>query len=780
MKKFTVLIWCFALVTLSFAQLEPYIITNLVEDKCIPIPYKNQKLVGLFGQRLNILVDKGLLGYDLDSYLEAYYGERIANWPTGEYLGKYFIASLKMYEYTNSTDLKNQLKRILKTWKETMPEDGYQSIRMNRSELKWLGDFTGLWELKYVLLALVDYYVSFGDEEALTMAKKIGNRIVEDFGYGEGKRDIMSAGALRLGTASVLEPMVYLYRITGEPQFLEFCNYVMIAHEQDPNGTKMISEILYGSGKVNQAGGIGVWQKAKAYEMLSAYIGILRMYELTGRQQYLDACLAAWEDIFVNRLYIVGTTSAREFFQDDKFLPGEQEDVVGEGCATSHWISFSRELFYLTADVKYIDAIERAQYNVLLGSNSPHNAYQSYFTPLNGHRKYELQGIKTDAPPCCHSNVLRSIARTPEITWTKFKNGGLALLIYNPGVMHDQIMTENGDNVSVSLEVKSDFPVSGQVKINMVTEKASRYRLALRVPEWCPRFRVTIGLESYYGSPGTFLNIIRKWQGNEMVDIDFELPVRFENGRDSYPYHHAIVRGPQVLVADQKLNATDINKIRIIAKYPIDLKPVTIDLPEGWFGNQVYKSDALISEDGKPVFLVPFADAGQFDRSEYRTWFYQYRGYNRDTDQRHTIEWFDYNNYPELITTIIEDSDPAWKISGEVKQIKSNKASGGSFLEAQKSATTFELTFTGIQIRVRALKKPEYWTAHIILDGKLYTDIRYYELDDDYRTHIWMSPLLPDGDHTLKIVADGQISLDYVEIRRFEYKPAEEQERIHF
>ena len=259
-----------------------------------------------------------------------------------------------------------------------------------------------------------------------------------------------------------------------------------------------------------------------------------------------------------------------------------------------------------------------------------------------------------------------------------------------------------------------------------------------------------------------------------------EIPVRFEGGKDSYPYHQAIVRGPQVLVADQKLNETDINKVKVIAKYPIDLRAVSIDLPEGWFGNQIYTSSALISEDGKPVYLVPFADAGQIDQSEYRTWFYQHRGYDPESDQIHTIGWFDYNNYPEIKTVIVEDTDPVWKIKGKVKRIKTEKASGGSFLETQTPGTTFSLTFSGIQIRVRALRKRDYWTAHIVLDGKIYEDVRYYELGDDHQTHIWMSPLLPDGEHTIKIIADGPISLDFVEIRQFDYKPFKDGEEVHF
>jgi DUF1680 family protein len=780
MKRSICIIYCFIFTTYGFTQINQAVVPNSVNDKCIPIQYKNQKVKGLFGKRLNVLVEKGLLGYDIDAYIDAYYGERIANWPAGEYLGKYFIADLKMYEYTHSQALLDQMKRIIKTWGETMPEDGYQSIRTNKVEPEWLGNFSGLWELKYVILALVDYYNSFGDEDALKIAETIGDKIAKDFGYGMGKRDIMSSGALRLGTASVLEPMVYLYRVTGKPQYLEFCNYVMLAHEQDPNGTKMISEMLYGSGNVYRVGGIDVWQKAKSYEMLSAYIGILRMYQLTGRQQYLDACLAAWEDIYDNRLYITGTTSTREFFRHDNFLPGEEEDNVGEGCVTSHWIFFSRTLFYLTGDLKYIDVIERSEYNALFGSSSPHNAFQSYFTPLNGRKYYDLQSINTDAPPCCHSNVCRCIAKTPEVMWTKFRDGGLGILMYNPGKMQDQIKAINGENVNVSLVMTSDFPISGQVKIEIQTEKTSKFRLALRVPDWCPGFQATVGEESYFGSPGTFLNIVREWDGMEIVKIDFEIPVRFASGKDSYPYHHALIRGPQVLVADKNLNDTDINKIKIIAKYPIDLRSVEIDLPEGWFGNQVYTSDALVSEDGKPVYLVPFADAGQLDQSVYRTWFYQYKGFDPKTDQIHTIGWFDYNNYPEIKTVIIEDTDPAWKISGDVKLIKSDEASAGSFLEARKPGTTFTLTFSGIQVRVRALRKREYWTAHIIIDGKVYKDVRYYELGEDYQTHIWMSPLLGDGEHTIKIVADGPISLDFVEIRQFDYKQIKEEERVHF
>ncbi len=136
----------------SFAQMKQAIVPNIIEDKCLPIPYSNQQLEGLFGDRLNVLVEKGLLGYDVDAYIDAYYGERIAGWPAGEYLGKYFIAGLKMFEYTNSAALKKQMMRIIQTWDETMPPDGYQSIRVNKDEPKWLGDLQGCGNLNMSFL----------------------------------------------------------------------------------------------------------------------------------------------------------------------------------------------------------------------------------------------------------------------------------------------------------------------------------------------------------------------------------------------------------------------------------------------------------------------------------------------------------------------------------------------------------------------------------------------------------------------------------------------------
>jgi DUF1680 family protein len=96
--------------------------------------------------------------------------------------------------------------------------------------------------------------------------------------------------------------------------------------------------------------------------MLSCIIGLARMYQLTGKADYLTAAVNAWEDISQNRLYICGSSGADECFKDDHCLPAERTDGPAEACVTAHWIFLNRILFEISGDLRYVDALERALY----------------------------------------------------------------------------------------------------------------------------------------------------------------------------------------------------------------------------------------------------------------------------------------------------------------------------------------------------------------------------------------------------------------------------------
>jgi DUF1680 family protein len=520
------------------------------------------------------------------------------------------------------------LDKIVQTWEKAQTEDG----RVGTGK-RW-----GVWDVsahKYILLGLVDYYALTGDQDALNAARKIGDLMCATFGPDKG--NIMQVGAWALGSANILEPMTYLYRYTSDPKYLRFCQY-LVASFEGPTGPKLISILTTGSRRVCDVedpwasrparevywkrSEIGqIRNRSKGYETLSCFIGLARMYQLTGEPEYLAVAVNAWKDISEHRLYLTGSSGADECFKDDHCLPGETSDQPAEACVTAHWMFLNRILFEITGDPQYIDALEIALFNHMLASQRPQDCYQSYNTAINGTKTFGLQRIWT-APgqaPCCLASTMREIARTPEVIWTKFAADGLGVLIYNAGVMEDTIQTKSGP-LPVRVEMESAYPKSGEVTIRVRPQRPASFRVALRVPAWAKGFTARVGNHSYNGKPGTFLNLEREWRAGDTVTIAMDLNDRLVPGGASYPGYFAFMHGPQVLTLVANNGAEgNLDRATVRANVGTRLSPARDCLPDGWVGDQAYTTPALVGAAG--CALVPFGDAGQPGKAgQYRTW----------------------------------------------------------------------------------------------------------------------------------------------------------------
>jgi DUF1680 family protein len=589
------------------------VVPNKIKDKIQPLDYSSQRLhpQSLLGCRLDLNVSAGLVkAIDIDSYLLPYREGKHPFWPSGEYLGKYMQAFSRMYLYTGNAELLEKMQLISRTWVSSQRADGW--IGTGKQWGAW-----DVWELKYTLLGLLEQYELTGDQPALDAAKKVGDLLAGEF--GPGRRDLMRTGGWAMGTGSVLEPMVYLYRFTGEEKYLQFCLEI-VRELEGSTGPKLIAILGHGSGSVyDVVDPVTQWHNGrKGYEMLSCLIGLLRMYQLTGQSDYLLPAQRAWRDIVENRLYITGTTTTHETFRPAGVLPGESADEVGEGCVSAHWVFLNRVLLHTSGETKYADEIEKTLYNHLLGSNCPSDAHQAYFTALNGNRPFELQNIWGGPPPCCLSSVTRAIARMPESVWGRLSERGFALLLYNRGKASAVIETSEGQ-LPVSFEVETDFPSSGEVRVRVNPQKPGEFRLALRVPSWTRRFVAVAEGNSWTGTPGQFLMVSRRWKPNDEVTITIDMNDRLVDGGQSYPGYFAFEHGPQVLALDGRLSFAALGEITVDSTRPVQLSPLPTVLPSGWVGNQAYKSDNLQAE-GRAI-LVPFSDTGQQDVSHtYRTW----------------------------------------------------------------------------------------------------------------------------------------------------------------
>lgn len=558
-------------------------VPDKVRDKFVPAPYDQQKIEGLLGRRLQVNLEGRLLHVDEARLLAGFQhrpGEQ--DW-IGEHAGKFLHAAANTWLYTHDERLKPLMDRIAHGLIAAQGPDGY--LGTYSDDKRWTS--WDVWVHKYDLIGLLSYYQITGYEPALDAARKIGDLLSKTFGDQPGQRDIIKAGEhVGMAATSVLEPMVMLYRQTGERRYLDFCYYITRAYDQ-PQGPKIIASL-------DATGSVFKTANAKAYEMMSNLVGLAELYRLTGEQRFLEPVLAAWKDIKAKRLYVTGTTSSGEHFRDDFDLPGEEKSNVGEGCATVTWLQLNWQLLRLTGEAQYGQELERTIYNQLLGAQDPHNGNICYFTPLNG-KKSATPGIN-----CCVSSEPRGISMIPQIAWGSLERG-VAVELYSQG---------KANIGGVKLESMTQFPMDGSIVLTVEPERSRRFPLFLRVPSWTREFTASAGGQKFAGKPGEYLKIERTWNSGDRVEIAMDMTVRLLDGGKSYPNSVAVARGPQVLALEKALNPVPLEKARLSGG-DVRLQAAADKLPHGSGGTQAYTVDAA----GQQITLVPFADA-----QEFRVW----------------------------------------------------------------------------------------------------------------------------------------------------------------
>jgi DUF1680 family protein len=559
-------------------------VAPVVADKFVPAPYTDQRIEGLLGERMRINLEGRLLNVDEKEILDCFRHRPGKQAWAGEHAGKFLDAAANAWLYSKDERLKTLMDRVASELIATQLADGY--LGTYTDDKRWTS--WDVWVHKYDLLGLISYSSATGNTAALEASKRIGDLLCRTFGTGPGQRDIIQAGThVGMAATSVLEPMVYLYRITGDRKYLDFCEYLVRSWDQ-PNGPKIIAAL-------QETGRVFHTADSKAYEMMSNLVGLCELYRTTGKPEYLTVAQIAWKDVAAHRLYVDGTTSSSEHFTDNLVLPGEDISEVGEGCVTVTWTQLTWQLLRLTGEPQYAEQLEHTVYNALLAAQDSKNGNICYFTPLNG-KKNPTPGIN-----CCVSSEPRGISMIPQLSWGA-RTGGVAVLLYVPG--HVTLQTSAG---KVAIETKTNYPADGTIGLTLHPAKASKFALYLRVPSWTTRYTATVAGHKYTGTPGEFLTIDREWKDGDQVNVDLDLTVRVVPGAPSYPFGVAIFRGPQVLALEQSRNP-EVHDLQAAG-------PVSMDVKLAAASGPAYRIEGVVAGKPRELTLVPFADA-----RSYRVW----------------------------------------------------------------------------------------------------------------------------------------------------------------
>jgi len=561
-----------------------------------PVPPADVKIGGYVGNRLDRNLRGILLHKDENALLQSFRerGPKQSAW-IGEHIGKWLSAGSWMYAYSHDEQMLAKLKRVAGGLIATQMPDGYLGTYAEQD--RWTG--WDVWIHKYNMLGLLDYYDVTGDVAAIEACRKMGDLLVGTF--GPDKRDILKAGEnLGMASASILQPVLMLYRRTEEQRYLDFAKYIVEATER-PDGPRIVSTLLENSDVQKVA-------NAKAYEMLSDIIGMIDLHRISGDDRLLQAATAAGDDIIRHRLYITGGCTFGEHFRNEGYLPNVGH--VAETCVTMSLMQLYRDLQHLTGDTKCADSAENLIFNHLLACQRPDGEQICYYTPLWGHKFY------MDLLGCCISSGPRALAIIPSTYYLRWSSPATQDRVLVNLIGESTLETSLPNNQKARIEQHTDYPFSGKVRIKATAEGWKGYSLSVRMPASASKPTISTN-----GQPvpldalsGKMFNVVVRGTPLEM-DIDLHLSWKIIEGSRGNAGLFTLQYGPVIYAFDLHANRDVPGAINCV--FDMDLKslaPQLVKTGDQWMAKV---NGHIRQADGswKPaqITLLPFADAGVRD-----------------------------------------------------------------------------------------------------------------------------------------------------------------------
>ena len=571
------------------------------------IPDRVQQ-TGWVGSRVSANERNRLVKIDPARLLEGYRKRPGRQSWDGEHVGKWLHAATLAWVQTGDPALRAKLDDTVTELCKCQLGDGYLGTYLEKDRwTEW-----DVWAHKYNLIGLITYLRYTGNLTPLPTCRRMGDLLCQTFGDQPGQRDLIKAGwHVGLAPTSVLEPMVLLYRLTGEPRYLDFCKYILRAWEQ-PNGPHVISTLLTAK-RVDQVG------NGKAYEMLSCLNGALEYYRtIGGDRQILDACLNAWQDILDKRLYLTGAASYGELFHDDYDLPNVAN--VGETCVTVTWLQFNAHLLRLTGEARFAEQLEKVVLNQLLGAQRPDCAAWGYYVQMEGKKPYSdsLDGH------CCLSSGPRGVALIPTFAASTDADG-VVMNLYDAGPAKLALR----DGAQVSLITETRYPSDGRVQLTVNPAVPKAFAVKVRIPTWCRSASLAVNGRKLGTKPAAdgYVAIQRTWTTGDKIELNFPLEPRVVIGDHHNQGKVAFQYGPLVLAADEALLPDEVQSLAALTIANPDLAALAVtpesapDKLKTWPGARVFRIKTRAQKTGAPVAvrLIPFADAGGTG-TRYKVW----------------------------------------------------------------------------------------------------------------------------------------------------------------
>ena len=578
----------------------------------------------------------------------------------GEFWGKTMRGAALLYEYTQDEALYRTLTDSVRDMLTVAEPDGRVSSFTRDTE------FTAwdIWCRKYVLLGM-EYYYDICRDEALkkkivTYISRAADYILARVGKeSEGKKPITACcySWTGLNSASILEPMVWLYRLTGEQRYLDFSTYIV---ELGASHMFNIFEMAYENKIYPYQYGV-----EKAYEMISCFEGLVEYYRVTGIEKYKIAAVNFGKALLDSEVTVIGSCGCtHELFDHSKARQtAYYEGIMQETCVTVTWMKLCGQLLRLTGERVFADAIEHSFFNAYLGAmNTEHRdtdavageymvnsktltvqnsflPFDSYcpLTPTRRGRKTGGLQIFSDATyyGCCAAIGAAGVGVYLRHA-VMLDADGIAVNFYENGEV-----TANYKGDAVTLRFETAYPADGKIKLTVFTEKPLRFALKLRVPAWSERIGITA--EKAHTLTDGYVVLVGEWSGESEIVLELDMRIRvtrpekwetdvlyIKNHYTLQPptvvYHEdaddlfvSLSRGPLTLAVDSRMGKDAISTFDFCEKDG-EIAYRVCDAAEHFADIPCVLCCAFQNAVGEEFRLIDYASAGKDWASEIAAW----------------------------------------------------------------------------------------------------------------------------------------------------------------
>jgi len=596
---------------------------NIIE----PLPPKAVQLSGYLDHHIDNSIEnwnKGVIPYD---QLVDFFRNGRPQFALGEMWGKSVRSACMFYRYTHDQELKQIIDQTVKDILTTQRENGSISC----VEIDKQPEESELWERKYVMLGLLEYYDWVNtDPTVLEALVKQADNIISIIGHAP-KTEITDIGwsATNIGhepchieSSTLLEPFMRLYKITGEQRYLDFASYII-----EMGGTKNFNVFEMALNNVEPYKMAGHYPKA--YEMTSLFEGLVEYYRVTEKPEIKQMIVNFYNNVKNKEITIIGNGGCDQ--PHHPYVMGEawgntaleqtNPDIsrMMETCVGVTWMKFCSQVLRLTGDPSAADEIEKYIYNGLIGAMKPTGDGFSYVNLLNG-PKVNGRGwgwmFDDLHVTCCNLNGPMGLAYIPYVA-VMTSDDGPVVNLYNACVAK----AKSPGNKDITLSIETDYPLSGNILINLETTKKEKFTLKLRIPEWSENTTIKVNGQpsGIAAKPGTYIDIKHEWDVNNKVEIVFDMKCRIIDApKGSNPAGHnfkALKWGPIVLARDQNLD-NDFNKpVNIVADASglVNIKKVNPSL------SGTYMEFIVPTTDGE-IRMSDYASINGWQGSHVCTW----------------------------------------------------------------------------------------------------------------------------------------------------------------